>query len=361
MDQIFKDLPFGLIVRRADGSCRSVNTRACELLGIKFDSVVNCGNLADLLERDSHFVCEGDDDVIRTGGPIAKEIRATLGGISRTLWLRKFRSVTGEPRQPAVATLIDESTSDGSAAGPGGIGRSSLVTQLEKQREFIGLLSHEFRTPISVLQGTHHLLSKLEEPCSQRGSQERQKVLDLQKQALINLQRQVDQVLMMRRAELPKLNSSMTAVAVSEFTQFVVNILNGALPAARVELRDFLPPGIELLTDQGVFRAALENIVSNALKYSPDHTKVTVTLQATDHQLIIEVTDKGCGIPEADQAYLGQPFFRAGNTARIAGTGLGLTIVMRFAEFHRGQMTCSSVLGQGSTFRLCIPVSHSDP
>lgn len=360
MDQIFEDFPFGLIVRLADGSCRSVNSRACELLGIKFDPVVNRGNLADLLVRDSPFIFEGDDDVIRTGVPIAKELRATIGGMSRTLSLSKFRTVTGEPRQPAVATLIAEASSDGSAAEPRGIGRSSLETRLEKQREFIGLLSHEFRTPISVLQGTHHLLSKLEEPGSQSGSRERQKVLDLQKQALINLQRQVDQVLLLRRAELPRLNSSMTALAVSEFTECVVNTFNGALPAARVELRDFLPPGTELVTDLGVFRAALENIVSNALKYSPDHTKVTVTLKATDHQLIVEVTDRGCGIPEADQAYLGKPFFRAGNTARIAGTGLGLTIVTRFAELHGGRITCSSALGQGSTFRLCIPFRHSD-
>jgi signal transduction histidine kinase len=360
MNQILENLPVGLIVRRGDGSCRWVNSVACDLLGIKFDSVVDRGNLADLLERDIRWVCEGDEGVLLTGSPLAKQLRATICGVSRTLLLSKFRTETGEPRQPAVATLIAELTPETSPLGPTGIGQRSLEARLEKQREFIGLLSHEFRTPISVLQGTHHLLSKLEESGSQSGSQERQRILDLQKQALVNLQRQVDQVLMLRRAELPRLNSSMKAVAITELTQCVVNHFNGALPTARVELRDLLPPGTELVTDPGVFRAALENLVSNALKYSPDHTKVTVTLQAKDHQLILEVTDRGCGIPEADQASLSQPFFRASNTARIAGTGLGLTIVLRFAELQGGKMTFFSALGQGSAFRLCVPLRHDN-
>ena len=120
-------------------------------------------------------------------------------------------------------------------------------------------------------------------------------------------------------------------------------------------LENRLPAGWRTPIHEAPLRGAIENLISNGLKYSPDNALVTVGLSQGPQDYTITVSDLGRGIPEADQAKLFQPFFRSGNVGRVTGSGLGLTIVKRVAELHSGRIEYRSVLGQGSTFSLIIP------
>jgi two-component system sensor histidine kinase SenX3 len=101
----------------------------------------------------------------------------------------------------------------------------------------------------------------------------------------------------------------------------------------------------------------VENLVSNAIKYSPDGTDVTISARADEEFLAIEVADRGYGIPPADLERIFEKFYRVPRVqdAGTPGTGLGLSLVREIAELHRGSVAVKSDVDQGSTFTLRIP------
>jgi signal transduction histidine kinase len=98
------------------------------------------------------------------------------------------------------------------------------------------------------------------------------------------------------------------------------------------------------------------NLLSNAIKYSPNGGQVCFDIREEANRLILEISDEGIGIPLADQAHLFEMFHRAGNTGKIQGTGLGLTIVKQNVEVHGGTLTFKSQKGVGTTFTVRIPL-----
>ena len=99
----------------------------------------------------------------------------------------------------------------------------------------------------------------------------------------------------------------------------------------------------------------LINLLSNAIKYSPNGESVELHSFFQEDQLVIEVQDHGIGIPQEDQARMFTRFFRASNVQNIKGTGLGLTIVKRYLDLMNGNISFTSVYGEGSKFRVGIP------
>ena len=101
------------------------------------------------------------------------------------------------------------------------------------------------------------------------------------------------------------------------------------------------------------------NLVSNAVKYTPDGGAVTIRVERTDHEVVLTCSDTGIGISPEDQSRLGTEFFRSSNPDAVAqpGTGLGLAIVRRIVERHDGRLELESELGSGSTFRVHLPAA----
>jgi signal transduction histidine kinase len=99
------------------------------------------------------------------------------------------------------------------------------------------------------------------------------------------------------------------------------------------------------------------NLVSNAVKYTPEGRRVDIRLRRTGERVVLEVADEGFGISPADQAQLFEEFFRSSNpaAAQQPGSGLGLAIVKRIVERHGGDIEVTSELGTGSTFRVTLP------
>jgi signal transduction histidine kinase len=107
--------------------------------------------------------------------------------------------------------------------------------------------------------------------------------------------------------------------------------------------------------DVKLMRQAVTNLLSNAVKYSPHGGIVKLHLVYEDQCVLIRVQDEGMGIPETDQKRLFDAFYRAGNVGNISGTGLGLPIVKRAVEAHKGTITVESKVGMGTTFTIGIP------
>ena len=94
------------------------------------------------------------------------------------------------------------------------------------------------------------------------------------------------------------------------------------------------------------------NLLSNSIKYSPEDAQVTVSSHVKKQSIDVSVRDNGIGIPEEEQKFLYNKFFRAKNTGNIQGTGLGLTIVKRYVELMKGQISFVSKPGEGTTFTI---------
>ena len=105
----------------------------------------------------------------------------------------------------------------------------------------------------------------------------------------------------------------------------------------------------------------IDNMVDNAVKYTPEDGSVTVAMSVSEDEVSVEVTDTGIGISPADQAHVFSAFHRSTNpnALSIPGTGLGLPIAQRIAESHGGTLELTSELGQGSTFRFTLPLRTS--
>jgi two-component system, OmpR family, phosphate regulon sensor histidine kinase PhoR len=121
-----------------------------------------------------------------------------------------------------------------------------------------------------------------------------------------------------------------------------------------------------LVGDRGRLAQVLDNLVSNALKFTPEGGRVEVRTSTTDDYVYLEVEDSGIGIPAAEQPRLFERFFRAASATEraIPGTGLGLAIVKAIVEAHAGRIEVVSAPGKGTTFRVELPlreVRSADP
>lgn len=227
------------------------------------------------------------------------------------------------------------------------------------QREFISMVSHEFRTPMTSIQGVHYLLSKktAQLPSPQVGDIER--LLGLQGLALSHLKELVDQVLLLNRMEQAAPADAIPPTGVAEFFSSLINGLNLSVATNRVLLELDLPVAYEAQFDAAKVRVACDNLISNALKYSAEEHKVRVKVRLAPPGWCFSVTDQGRGIPAADQAKLFKPFHRASNVQGVPGTGLGLAIVRRAVDFHAGSISFTSAVGVGSEFLVTIPAVYS--
>jgi signal transduction histidine kinase len=229
---------------------------------------------------------------------------------------------------------------------------------LEAQREFISMVSHEFRTPLTTIQGAQFLLEKLLRESATLGAAvaaETRKWLDMQTSGLDTLTKLVDQVLLLNRTEHMTGEASFEALSPSAVLAAAVRPFNETMAAPRVILRDMLPAGFSATMDPRLVKAAVENLISNGLKYSAIEKTVTIDVYAEPEGWAVEVVDEGRGIPKEDQASLFRPFFRAGNIGTVPGTGLGLVIVRRAVDFHGGKIEFESRENLGTRFKLHFP------
>lgn len=230
---------------------------------------------------------------------------------------------------------------------------------METQRDFISMVSHEFRTPLTAIEGGNYLLRHLllrSAILPADATEKTTKWLDLQSSAIRTLKELVDQVLLLNRvehgerSETPFVKTSPVSVLEEIATHF-----NGLLNTNRVTLQNEYPPGLEVEMDPALVKTAVENLVSNGLKYSWRERAVQLRVWVESDNWMIEVSDQGRGIPASDLSRLGRTFFRASNVGDVPGTGLGITIVNRIVKFHGGRLEVQSKQNVGTRFILYLP------
>jgi signal transduction histidine kinase len=226
---------------------------------------------------------------------------------------------------------------------------TDLVNALTAKDDFVSSVSHEFRTPLTSILGYVEILLGDEPDESQRGMLE---IVRRNSERLLTL---VSDLLSTRNGQLIV---SPHAVDVADLVR---NSVSSAMPkaaASGVALEADTPERLEAHVDGARISQVLDNLVSNAIKYSPGGGNVVVSLAQEDGHLACRVTDTGMGMNPEDTSEVFAKFFRTSSVRRTAipGVGLGLPISKAIVEAHGGTIEVESALGKGTTFTFRVPV-----
>lgn len=167
----------------------------------------------------------------------------------------------------------------------------------------------------------------------------------------------VDDILVMGRVGVGKLSFEPASLDLTAFCQNLIEEVKFGL--ARPYPLMFETQGVSpaaVCVDQNLLRHILTNLISNAIKYSPEDTPVKITLAYEKQQVSLLVRDQGIGIPDEEQVRLFEAFHRASNVGRVAGTVLGLAITKQCIDLHGGQITVASAIREGTTVTISFPI-----
>lgn len=223
----------------------------------------------------------------------------------------------------------------------------------ELKSRFVSMASHEFRTPLSTILSSVALIGRFTETEQQN---KREKHVDRIKSAVSNLTGILNDFLSLSKLEEGKIEC--------QLEDFDFNLL---CEEVKAEIEGLLKNGQDLIhendskeqiikSDKRLMKNVLFNLISNAIKYSPEGKPIYCKNRLENSIFTIEVKDEGIGIPKADHKYMFDRFFRAANVTNIQGTGLGLNIVSKYVELMNGEIGFESEEGEGTTFWVKIPV-----
>jgi signal transduction histidine kinase len=222
-----------------------------------------------------------------------------------------------------------------------------------QQISFVGMVSHEIRNPLGVIQMSTELLqSNLDAPINPKVQKWLGKIQIASDQVIYLL----NDVLTLCRLRAENLSCKYSCVRLYNFcTDLVDEIQPTASGNHVIELA--VQKGLgHAFTDIQLVRSICTNLISNAIKYTPEGGIIRFSVTAHDRWLTFLVEDSGIGIPEAEQQQLFEHFYRASNAADIAGTGLGLAIVQRCVIALQGKIEVESKVNLGTTFKVQLPL-----
>ena len=222
--------------------------------------------------------------------------------------------------------------------------------------EFVLTASHELRSPLTSVQGFAELLMLERESLTPRQAETVEVILDNCR----HLVRLLNDLLDLARSDAGRLSIRPQPTEVAPLVDDVVRTMRAQTEATSQSLTEQIQPGLpSIYVEPDRIRQILVNLITNAHEYSPEGASIAVTARAAGAEVEIAVSDNGPGIPKEQLERIFERFTRgdAGLTQRVGGTGLGLAISKSLAEAHGGGIVAESTVGQGSTFRLRLPVA----
>ncbi|HEY7149311.1 MAG TPA: ATP-binding protein [Gaiellaceae bacterium] len=285
---------------------------------------------------------------------------ATLAPILRRVTaaveVRNRRLVEQATTLERSLALAHEARSEAESARRAMSEQNKRLRELDRLKdEFLSLVSHELRTPLTSIRGYLDLVLQGE---AGEINPEQRRFLEAVERNSGRLLRLVGDLLFVAQADAGRLSLERDRVDLAELAAHCVE---GAAPAATekaVSLALLAEPVPSLTGDRGRLGQVLDNLVSNALKFTPEGGTVQVRTSAEEDHVVLEVEDTGIGIPAADQSRLFERFYRTSvaEDQAIPGTGLGLAIVKAIVDAHSGRISISSREGVGTTFRVELPL-----
>jgi len=237
----------------------------------------------------------------------------------------------------------------------------NIKNSLQKEKElnelksqFVSIASHEIRTPLASIQSSADLI-KLFLDSNVVPKVKIEKHLDKIESQISRLSTIMSNLLTVGRINLGKFDLHKNETDIENFVRNIITEFFSVTSDGRKVLFHVSGNKHKSHIDKVLMSQVLINLISNAIKYSIGKTNPEVSLEYQEEYFTIQVKDKGIGIPEDQHKNIFNSFFRANNVENIQGTGLGLVIVKKFVEMHKGKISFTSALGKGTTFKVKFP------
>jgi PAS domain S-box-containing protein len=346
-DAILSSIGDGLIVTDNVGYILLTNDNAISLLGLSKEGIV--GKKA----VEAFELHDESDQVI----PVEKRpLYLTLQTGAKSMSGVKYAGTDGVKFLSVTATPVMQ---DGKL-----IGAVETVRDVTKEREvdrmkteFISLASHQLRTPLSAIKWFSEMLMNGDAGDLSAEQKEFQKNISDSTERMIQL---VSSLLNISRIESGRIIIDPKPTDLNELVSGIVNDLKGKTEAKKQNLTISVHPELPKINiDPHLIGQVYLNLLTNAIKYSPEGSDISVFVSRKGEDIVSQVTDNGYGIPKAEQGKMFQKFFRAANAVKVEtdGTGLGMYLVKAIIESSGGKIWFESEEGKGSTFWFTIPVA----
>lgn len=225
------------------------------------------------------------------------------------------------------------------------------------QSEFVALVSHEFKTPLQIIDSTRELLARKIKSLNTND--------DSFEKYLMRIKSGIQRMsgLIASTLNLAKIETGNTEIKVDRQNFDIYHLLNDIIEkTANIGIgkgikivTKFDGEKLEMNGDPKLLDHCFTNIISNAIKYSPNNTIVNIIAKSDDEKIAIRINDNGIGIPQEDLSNIGNKFFRAKNTLAVSGTGIGLYLTKYFIELHHGSVLINSKLNVGTSVTVILP------
>jgi PAS domain S-box-containing protein len=342
-----------IILAHADGAIQQANPAFYGLFRYQVDELFG-SPLQTLVDADSiPKLAKALQDVAGAGYPARVEITARRKDgtdFAADMALSPIVQHDGQP--PNVMCSIRDMTVRRQM-------EENLRKALEKEKQLVAfksrfgsMVSHEFRTPLAIILSSSNILKKYGERLPE---QKRREHLEAIEQQVRHLNQLLEDILTISRAETVGLEFKRQPVNMVEFCRDV--IADVGLTTHNSHQIVFSPnrENIHASVDGKLLRQAITNLLTNAVKYSPEGGSIVLQLVADIKQIIVCIHDNGIGIPPQEVGHIFEAFHRADNVGAIPGTGLGLAITKLAVEMHGGIIDVESEIGRGTTFTLRLP------
>ncbi|HEV8541159.1 MAG TPA: PAS domain S-box protein [Verrucomicrobiae bacterium] len=240
-----------------------------------------------------------------------------------------------------------------------------LLKTLEREKElsqlksnFVSMVSHEFRTPLGIIHSSGELLRDFH---VKMRPAERDEQLESIIRNTGRMAGMMEEVLVLSRLDAGKLDFQPALLDLNVFCRRVVDEVLSATNRRCVIEISLSSVSTEANADERLLGYIFTNLLSNAVKYSEPGATIHFTVEQVGNDAVCVVCDKGIGISETDQQQLFKAFHRGSNVGNRPGTGLGLLLVKRCADLHRGQVQVKSKVGEGTTVIVKLPLFETNP
>ncbi|MEH2078779.1 MAG: scytonemin biosynthesis sensor histidine kinase [Nostoc sp.] len=226
----------------------------------------------------------------------------------------------------------------------------------ELRARFLSMVCHQFRTPLNIVSFSNSLLK---EEVDKRTQKKIQPLIDHIQKATEQLSQMLDDILFFSKAESAKINCDPKPLELVQFCNDLVAQMQMRISQNSIH---FITEDKSLTAciDKKLLEPILNNLLDNAIKYSPSQIAIELKLYCKNEKLIFQVKDKGIGISAVDQQRIFEPFYRGSNIDHIPGTGIGLSILKTLVDLHHGQVSVESQICVGTTFTVILPLIQSE-
>jgi two-component system, OmpR family, phosphate regulon sensor histidine kinase PhoR len=287
---------------------------------------------------------------------LIEAVREVLKGQPRV----ESEIVTGTLRQHFFAVTVASVTA---AETSGAVIVLHDITELRKlervRRDFVANVSHEFKTPLTAIQGFAETLlgGALDDP------QYRIRYLEIILEHSRRLARLTDDLLKLSKMDADRLEVEIHRLSVQHFVESCIETIQRAAEEKDLHITVKLPPSLpDIAADRRRLAEVLQNLLDNAMQYTPAGGRIEVTASADSYEVTFTVSDTGIGIPQADQSRIFERFYRVdvARSREVGGTGLGLSISKHLVEVHGGRIWVDSEVGHGSRFHFTVPIFDAE-